>query len=68
LHSAKILRLSEDFPIVVEIIDRQPKIDEFLAEANGMMRSGLGDPRKNTSPAIRQCDQLAARLERRGER
>jgi len=41
LHSAKILRLSEDLPIVVEIVDQQPKIDEFLAAANGMVRSGL---------------------------
>lgn len=30
LHTAKILRLSEDLPIVVEIVDTQNKIDEFL--------------------------------------
>ncbi|MGH7839251.1 MAG: DUF190 domain-containing protein [Candidatus Binataceae bacterium] len=41
LHSAKVLRLSEDLPIVVEIVDAQAKIDEFLAAANGMLRSGL---------------------------
>ncbi|MCX7612285.1 MAG: DUF190 domain-containing protein [Ignavibacterium sp.] len=30
LHTAKILRLSEDLPIVIEIVDVQNKIDEFL--------------------------------------
>lgn len=30
LHTAKILRLSEDLPIVIEIVDTQNKIDEFL--------------------------------------
>ncbi len=41
LHSAKILRLSEDLPIVVEMVDSRAKIDEFLVAANGMVRSGL---------------------------
>src|SRR5271155_3538534 len=30
LHSAKILRLSEDLPIIVEIVDSQAKIDAFM--------------------------------------
>lgn len=41
MHSAKILRLSEDLPMVVEIVDSREKIDEFLAAANGMVQSGL---------------------------
>jgi PII-like signaling protein len=41
LHSAKILRLSEDLPIVVEIVDIQSKIDEFLNAADEMLGSGL---------------------------
>src|ERR1700755_885323 len=41
LHSAKILRLSEDLPIVVEIVDIQAKIDEFLNAADEMLGSGL---------------------------
>lgn len=41
LHSAKILRLSEDLPIVVEIVDVQAKIDEFLAATNELLGSGL---------------------------
>ncbi len=41
LHSAKILRLSEDLPIVVEIVDGQDKIDELLQVLDGMIGSGL---------------------------
>lgn len=32
LHSAKILRLGEDLPIIVEIVDRPDKIESFLPE------------------------------------
>jgi PII-like signaling protein len=41
LHTAKILRLSEDLPMVVEIVDSQEKIDAFLPVLDGMMGSGL---------------------------
>jgi hypothetical protein len=41
LHSAKVLRLSEDLPVVVEIVDSQEKIDEFLPVLDGMIASGL---------------------------
>ncbi len=30
IHSAKILRLSEDLPLVIEIVDEQKKIEEFI--------------------------------------
>jgi len=30
LHTSKILRLSEDLPIIIEIVDELEKIDEFL--------------------------------------
>lgn len=30
IHSAKLLRLSEDLPLVIEIIDRQDRIEAFL--------------------------------------
>ncbi len=30
IHSAKILRLSEDLPLVVEIVDEQKKIEDFI--------------------------------------
>src|SRR6187399_2255266 len=41
LHTAKILRLSFDLPIVVEIVDTEAKIMEFLPILDGMMTSGL---------------------------
>ena len=41
LHTTKILNLSEDLPIVVEIIDTQDKIDALLPILNQMMTSGL---------------------------
>lgn len=30
LHTAKILRLSEDLPIIIEIVDEKEKIDQFI--------------------------------------
>src|SRR5437867_4550920 len=41
LHTAKILRLSEDLPIVVEIVDGQEQVDKFLPVIDGMIGSGL---------------------------
>jgi uncharacterized protein len=41
LHTAKVLRLSEDLPIVVEMVDSQEKINEFLPVLDGMIGSGL---------------------------
>ena len=41
LHTAKILRLSEDLPLIIEIVDSEEKINDFLQTLNGMMQSGL---------------------------
>ena len=41
LHTAKILRLSEDLPIIVEIVDKEEKINAFLPEMDRMVRDGL---------------------------
>jgi PII-like signaling protein len=41
LHTTKILRLSEDLPFIIEIVDSEQKIDEFLPVLDGMMGSGL---------------------------
>jgi PII-like signaling protein len=41
LHTAKILRLSEDLPIVVEIIDAKAKIEAFLDAIAPIMSNGL---------------------------
>ncbi len=41
LHTAKILRLSADLPMVVEIVDTADRIDAFLEELEPMVDSGL---------------------------
>jgi PII-like signaling protein len=41
LHTTKILRLSEDLPLVIEIVDAEDRINSFLPVLDGMMTSGL---------------------------
>ncbi|WGR91833.1 MULTISPECIES: DUF190 domain-containing protein [unclassified Bradyrhizobium] len=41
LHTTKILRLSEDLPVIVEIVDTQEQIDRFLPVLDQLMSSGL---------------------------
>lgn len=41
LHTAKLLRLSEDLPVVVEIVDSEEKVLAFLPVLEPIMGSGL---------------------------
>jgi PII-like signaling protein len=41
LHTATILRFSEDLPLVIEIVDSEEKIQGFLPTLDGMMTGGL---------------------------
>ena len=41
LHTAKILRLSMDLPLVIEIVDSEEKIQSFLPVLDKMMKGGL---------------------------
>ncbi|MBX9592680.1 MAG: DUF190 domain-containing protein [Hyphomonadaceae bacterium] len=41
IHTSKILRLSEDLPIVIEIVDAEDKIKSFVDVLDGMIGSGL---------------------------
>ncbi|MCC7373867.1 MAG: DUF190 domain-containing protein [Verrucomicrobiales bacterium] len=41
LHTAKILRLSMDLPMVIEIVDTEDKIQAFLPLLDEMMTGGL---------------------------
>src|ERR1700752_1524812 len=41
LHTAKILRLSEDLPMVIEIVDAEDKIKAFLATIEPIIGEGL---------------------------
>lgn len=42
IHSAKLLRLSEDLPIVIEIVDAEEKISAFLPIVNELLESSGG--------------------------
>ncbi|MBN1975283.1 MAG: DUF190 domain-containing protein [Sedimentisphaerales bacterium] len=41
MHTAKILRLSEDLPIIIEIVDATEKIEALLPELDQMIKEGL---------------------------
>lgn len=41
LHTAKILRLSEDLPLIIEIVDTAERIQSFLPQLDLMMKDGL---------------------------
>jgi PII-like signaling protein len=41
LHTAKVLRLSLDLPLVIEIVDAPEKIEAFLPILDGMLHGGL---------------------------
>src|SRR5215472_7486447 len=41
LHTAKILRLSMDLPVVIEIVDSEQKINSFLPTLDAMMGGGM---------------------------
>ncbi len=41
LHTAKILRLSEDLPLIIEIVDAGEKIEAFVKQLDGMVGGGL---------------------------
>lgn len=41
VHTTKILRLSQDLPLVIEIVDSEDKVNGFLPVLDGMMKSGL---------------------------
>jgi PII-like signaling protein len=41
IHTVKILRLSEDLPIVVEIVDQAERIAAFLPKLDAMVTEGM---------------------------
>jgi PII-like signaling protein len=41
VHTAKILRLSEDLPVIIEIVDKEARINAFLPELDKVMGDGL---------------------------
>jgi PII-like signaling protein len=41
IHTAKILRLSEDLPMIIEIVDSPEKVEAFLPALDKMINDGL---------------------------
>ncbi len=41
LHTAKVLRLSEDLPMVIEIVDAKEKLDTLMPHIDEMVAEGL---------------------------
>ncbi|MFQ5747716.1 MAG: DUF190 domain-containing protein [Gemmatimonadota bacterium] len=41
IHTGKILRLSLDLPIIVEVVDTQERIDDILPDLDGLIGGGL---------------------------
>ena len=41
MHTTKLLRLSEDLPIVIEIVDSEEKINTFMPHLDEMVKEGL---------------------------
>ena len=41
LHTAKLLRLSEDLPMVIEMVDSEEKINKFLPHLDERVKEGL---------------------------
>lgn len=42
LHTAKVLRLAEHLPLVIEIVDSEPKIEAFLTPLDGLLKAAGG--------------------------
>jgi uncharacterized protein len=61
IHTAKILRLSEDLPMVIEIVDQRERIEAFLPDLDAMIEEGLVTLEKirliayrHSSPSVRR--------------
>jgi PII-like signaling protein len=48
IHTSRILRLSQDLPILIEIVDAEEKIQGFLHVLDGMVQEGLVTVEKAT--------------------
>ena len=57
VHTFKVERLSEDMPIVIEIVDSQQKIEDFLTFAESQIKRGM----------LATVEKVQVRVYRRGE-
>jgi len=56
IHSVKLLRLSEDLPVMIEIVDTEEKIDRILPFLDETVREGLITLEKVTVVKYRHRD------------
>ncbi|MCK5241407.1 DUF190 domain-containing protein [bacterium] len=56
MHSAKILRISEDLPLIIEIVDQADKIENFLPQLDDMLQEGMVTIEKVRVYACRKAD------------
>ncbi len=48
IHTSRILRLAEDLPVLIEIVDADDKVQAFLPVLDGMVQEGLVTVEKAT--------------------
>lgn len=41
VHSASVLRLSEDLPLIIEVVESEEKVNAIVPELSKMLRGGL---------------------------
>ena len=57
IHTSKVLRLSEDLPVIIEVVDAEDKIESFLVELDEMIGEGLVTMEKVRIIAYRHSQQ-----------
>lgn len=58
IHTSKILRLSEDLPIIVELVDTQEKLEAFLELIDHAISDGLATLEKAEVKFYRSGDKI----------
>lgn len=59
MHTSKLLRLSEDLPVVIEIVDSEEKLNQFISHLDEMVKEGLITLEKATVVMYRANDPKA---------
>ena len=68
LHTAKVLRLSAELPIVVEIVDTKEKIESFLPAIDAAIDEGLATVERVEVRFYRSGGERSTRVTPRGSR
>jgi PII-like signaling protein len=68
IHTARILQLSEDLPIVIELVDKPERIEAFLPYLDEMVTEGLVTLEKVQVIAYRHGQEADKETGRQGDR